>query len=106
LSSGDATVQLLDLNEAAIAPATRPARTLRVLAKLRIGGLEMPLTGDQRILPAGTILGRAPASDGTWVGNELYLGTLWVDGDGRRFQYDVLLERKTKESDQSPSGTP
>jgi hypothetical protein len=89
---GTASVQLLDLSDIG-ATSTTPGQTLRVLAKLSLGGTQVELSHDAAILPAGRFGGRSIRNTGNWNNGELYLMSFWVENEDRVIQYDVLLEQ-------------
>ena len=91
--SGTATIQLLDLSEAGVA-SSKPGQNLRVLAKMALAGAEIKLPGDEIYLPPGRFAGHfVVRNPQAWVHGELYLMTFYVQGDSRRYRYDVFLER-------------
>lgn len=92
--SGVASVQLIDLADVGAA-STAPGQSLRVLAKLSVGGTSVKLSSDATILPGGRFAGRSVRDEGTWADGELYLMSFWVESEGRLTQYDVLLEQST-----------
>jgi hypothetical protein len=72
----------------------RAGQDLRVLAKLTMGGTTADLAGDAIYLPSGHFAATCFPREGTWAHNELRLMSFYVEDDGRRSHYDVVLEAR------------
>lgn len=67
------TIQIIDLASVAVA-STSSGQNLRLIARLKLGGLTMGLNPADILLPAGTVVGgHAFEKETTWTGNELRL---------------------------------
>ena len=94
---GEVAVQLMDLSEIGAA-SSKPGQSLRVLATLEMGGVQMRLSGDDIYLPAGRFGGHSVQfGRQEWVHGEMYLMTFFVQGEEHWYQYDVLLRHRADE---------
>lgn len=88
--------QVLDLES--IGLTTPPGNSqLRMLATLNWGGAGTRLASDDAVLPAGKIYGTAMREYQSWIGDELLLGTFWIETEDAWLRKDVVLMKSVKD---------